>query len=508
MEFRQGALTSLRDELDTLSQVFVGEVNDVHALGINAHGEFGGELFSLGNIYNVNPGLNQGTGFVKVSALADVAIERLSMSLTYSGSSKQWTLTNLATQESVSGNTELTMGGIKVALTGVPEDGDTFTLEPNKRPIDALQMAVTDHSNIAAGGAVSVARSSTNTSATNMVLNEYNKPTAPGSDTSMDDLLRNNIATVAATSVETSNNLAFVIPARTQDATFYSAAENASSSVQMQVFTREGKQIYGSALSTSEQAQLMTAANGFNTTAAYDGTYRNQTGSNAYMDANTTVTNSTVGDERDHFAIAGGVNEDLLVFVTGSGSAQMSGQWGEVAQQDTREQLRQNINVVFSSDASSYTLVDVATETNIASGTLSGDGSIQHNGWKVSFDGVVQANDTFAVRGNQYLAGDNRNLLQIIELQGDKTIFDGRGDFTEVYTDIIGDLGNAVVQAAVSRDAQQIIVDQAQQKRDETSAVSLDEEAANLLRFQQAYQASAQVISTANKLFDTILGIR
>jgi flagellar hook-associated protein 1 FlgK len=508
MEFRQGALTSLRDELDTLSQVFVGEVNDVHALGINAHGDFGGELFSLGNIYNVNPGLNQGTGFVKVSALADVAIERLSMSLTYSASSKEWTLTNLATQESVSGNTELTMGGIKVALTGVPEDGDTFTLEPNKRPIDALQMAVTDHSNIAAGGAVSVARLSTNTSATNMVLNEYNKPTAPGSDTSMDDLLRNNIATVAATSVETSSNLAFVIPARTQDATFYSAAENGSSDVQMQVFTREGKQIYGSALSTTEQAQLMTAANGFNTTATYDGTYRNQTGSNAYMDANTTVTNSTVGDERDHFAIAGGVNEDLLVFVTGSGSAQMSGQWGDVAQQDTREQLRQNINVVFSSDASSYTLVDVATETNIASGTLSGDGSIQHNGWKVSFDGVVQANDTYAVRGNQYLAGDNRNLLQIIELQGDKTIFDGRGDFTEVYTDIIGDLGNAVVQAAVSRDAQQIIVDQAQQKRDETSAVSLDEEAANLLRFQQAYQASAQVISTANKLFDTILGIR
>ncbi len=37
MEFRQGALTSLRDELDTLAQVFVGEVNDVHALGINAH---------------------------------------------------------------------------------------------------------------------------------------------------------------------------------------------------------------------------------------------------------------------------------------------------------------------------------------------------------------------------------------------------------------------------------------------------------------------------------------
>ena len=112
------------------------------------------------------------------------------------------------------------------------------------------------------------------------------------------------------------------------------------------------------------------------------------------------------------------------------------------------------------------------------------------------------------MRGNTYQAGDNRNLLNMIDLQGNKDIFSGRGDFTEVYTDIIGNLGNSVVQSAVSRDAQQIIVDQAQSKRDETSAVSLDEEAANLLRFQQAYQASAQVISTANKLFDTILGIR
>ncbi len=296
-----------------------------------------------------------------------------------------------------------------------------------------------------------------------------------------------------------------MIPARTQDAQFYSEGNT----VQMQVFTREGKQLYGSALSTSEQALIITSDNGFNTTAGYDATYSNQTGSNAYMAANTLVTNPIASDTRDYFAIAGGVNEDLLVFVTGSGGAEMSGQWRPVAQQDLREQLRQDINVVFKSDdASSYTLVDAATGTNIANGTVTGNGTIKHNGWEVSFDGVIQAGDTYAVKGNDYLAGDNRNLLDMIELQRDKTIFSVRGDFTEVYTDIIGDLGSAVVQAAVGRDSQQIVVDQAQQKRDETSAVSLDEEAANLLRFQQAYQASAQIISTANKLFDTILGIR
>ena len=150
-----------------------------------------------------------------------------------------------------------------------------------------------------------------------------------------------------------------------------------------------------------------------------------------------------------------------------------------------------------------------ATGSAIASGTYTPGSTIEHNGWKVSFNGSIEANDSFTVRGNNtYQAGDNRNLLSLISLQGNKDIFNGGGDFTQVYTDTISHLGSSLVQSAVGRDAQQIIVDQAQAKRDETSAVSLDEEAANLLRFQQAYQASAQIISTANKLFDTILDIR
>ena len=67
---------------------------------------------------------------------------------------------------------------------------------------------------------------------------------------------------------------------------------------------------------------------------------------------------------------------------------------------------------------------------------------------------------------------------------------------------------SVVVQTQVSRDAQQVLVDEAKETRDSVSAVSLDEEAANLLRFQQAYQASAQIIQAANRLFDVIIGIR
>ena len=507
-EFRQNSLTILRDELDTLTQVFVGEVNDTHALGIDAQGNFGGELFSLGNIYTVTPGLNKGTGFVTVSAVPNAKIEKLTMELSYSDSQKLWTLTDTVSKEAVTGSSELTMGGVKFTLTGVPKDADTFSLTSTKRPIDALQVSVTEHTTIASGGAVSVARATTNTSGTKMILNGYVKPTAAVADTTMDTALRNNIAQVAASSIAASNNVAFVIPANTQDSQFYSTEQNDSSDIKMQVFTRAGKQLYGSALTSSEQTALITSGNGFSATAAYDSTYNNQTGSNAYMDASVTVANADSGDTRDYFALAGSLKEDLLVFVTGTGAAEVSGQWGNVAEVDVREQLRQNIDIQFAADASSYILTDSTTNTNIASGTYTAGNTIEHNGWTVSFDAPIQANDKFSVRGNSAQAGDNRNLLKLIELQDNKDIFSGRGDFTEVYTDIIGDLGYSVVQSAVSRDAQQIIFDQAQAKRDETSAVSLDEEAADMLRYQQAYQASAQIISTATKLFDTILGIR
>ena len=507
-EFRQNSLTILRDELDTLTQVFVGEVNDTHALGIDAQGNFGGELFSLGNIYTVTPGLNKGTGFVTVSAVPNAKIEKLTMELSYSDSQKLWTLTDTVSKEAVTGSSELTMGGVKFTLTGVPKDADTFNLTSTKRPIDALQVSVTEHTTIASGGAVSVARATTNTSGTKMILNGYVKPTVEVADTTMDTALRNNIAQVAASSIAASNNVAFVIPANTQDSQFYSTEQNDSSDIKMQVFTRAGKQLYGSALTSSEQTALITSGNGFSATAAYDSTYNNQTGNNAYMDASVTVANADSGDTRDYFALAGSLKEDLLVFVTGTGAAEVSGQWGNVAEVDVREQLRQNIDIQFAADASSYILTDSTTNTNIASGTYTAGNTIEHNGWTVSFDAPIQANDKFSVRGNSAQAGDNRNLLKLIELQDNKDIFSGRGDFTEVYTDIIGDLGYSVVQSAVSRDAQQIIFDQAQAKRDETSAVSLDEEAADMLRYQQAYQASAQIISTATKLFDTILGIR
>ena len=69
-------------------------------------------------------------------------------------------------------------------------------------------------------------------------------------------------------------------------------------------------------------------------------------------------------------------------------------------------------------------------------------------------------------------------------------------------------MGNKATLSRISQEALQVVYDQAVESRDAISGVSLDKEAADLIRFQQAYQASAQVIQVASKLFDSILGLR
>ena len=70
---------------------------------------------------------------------------------------------------------------------------------------------------------------------------------------------------------------------------------------------------------------------------------------------------------------------------------------------------------------------------------------------------------------------------------------------------LLNQAGTTARQAQVTQEALQVVYEQANESRDQIAGVNLDEEAANLIRFQQSYQASARMIQTANQLFDAIL---
>lgn len=126
-------------------------------------------------------------------------------------------------------------------------------------------------------------------------------------------------------------------------------------------------------------------------------------------------------------------------------------------------------------------------------------------GITVKFSGTPVNTDAFVLRANTAGSSDNGNALRLSGLQTNKTMEGGNSNFQSAYGQLIGKLGSQTRSAQITSAAQTSLLQQAQESRDSISGVNLDEEAANLLRFQQAYQAVAQVINTANTTFQTLL---
>jgi len=93
--------------------------------------------------------------------------------------------------------------------------------------------------------------------------------------------------------------------------------------------------------------------------------------------------------------------------------------------------------------------------------------------------------------------------LKIGNLQNAKLL--QNDTLTQNYSDYIDDVGTLASQAAVASTTQATLVTQLTAQQQAASGVNLDEEAANLMQYQQMYQANSKVIQTASTLFDTIL---
>lgn len=131
------------------------------------------------------------------------------------------------------------------------------------------------------------------------------------------------------------------------------------------------------------------------------------------------------------------------------------------------------------------------------------------DGLNIDLDGITnpEAGDTFDIEVRLGTVGDNGNALDLAALQ-DKLLLDGgKATFEGGYNTLIAEVGTNTRRAQVASQAQERLLAEAQGQRDSLSGVNLDEEAANLVRYQQAYQAAAQVIATTSSLFDTLLSV-
>ena len=101
--------------------------------------------------------------------------------------------------------------------------------------------------------------------------------------------------------------------------------------------------------------------------------------------------------------------------------------------------------------------------------------------------------------------GDNRNMLSLIELRDAKTLKAGTQSYTSLYGSTLSGIAVETRSAISNAETEQTLLRSAEDRLEGLRGVNLDEEATNLIRYQQAYQAAAQVISVANDIFDTLL---
>ena len=161
-------------------------------------------------------------------------------------------------------------------------------------------------------------------------------------------------------------------------------------------------------------------------------------------------------------------------------------------------------------------LLDTVSIEFLSESTFSIDGAgsfsfesgepIEINGWQLTLTGTPEPGDQLEVELNAGGVGDNRNALALGEVLDEGVLNDGNLSVQSGYSVLLSNVSTSTQQAEIRLTAQSTITQQSIDELQSVSGVNLDEEAANLLRFQQAYQAAAQVLGVADSLFQTLLG--
>jgi flagellar hook-associated protein 1 len=180
----------------------------------------------------------------------------------------------------------------------------------------------------------------------------------------------------------------------------------------------------------------------------------------------------------------------------------------------------QTATISFTSDTGDYNweLRDRSTNalTSSGTGTWQAGTAIALNGFELSLSGVPRNGDSLSVSKTPFPANNNGNAramlnLRDVALVGRTEQFDGSlsagRSFSDAYAAAMADVGVRVQGARVASEVSESVKARAELNRSSVAGVSLDEEAAKLLAFQQSYQAAAKIIQVAQTVFDTLLGI-
>ena len=134
--------------------------------------------------------------------------------------------------------------------------------------------------------------------------------------------------------------------------------------------------------------------------------------------------------------------------------------------------------------------------------------TIAFGGVEVQVTGSPANGDTFTISNNSNGDGDNRNMLALGDLQTKNVLQGGTASYNSAYAQLVSFVGNKTSEMKASATAEATLLKQVQDAQQSESGVNMDEEATNLLRYQQAYQASGKVMQAVSDMFDVLMSLR
>jgi len=193
--------------------------------------------------------------------------------------------------------------------------------------------------------------------------------------------------------------------------------------------------------------------------------------------------------------------EELIVIVSGGGARKIASSFD--SNPPEFEEITPELTIKVTNDAGNVIdILDKETGHSIATRQLDSAGAASALGFLFKIDGRAVNGDIFNFSANSGGVGDNRNISSVLELQREKN---GKGGFQQIFSNIVSKVGSQVKSGKLNVEAAEAMREASEEAEAQFSGVNLDSQAAALIEFQQAYQASSRILQTARELFQTLI---
>ena len=465
LDFRSNMLDTAQNSIGRVAYSIASSLNQQQALGQDLNGQTGTNLFSVSPVISTPASTNTSSAQINATITNVSALTTSDYSLQYSGG--KYTLTRLSDGTTqTSATLPINFDGVNFQLAqppaaAVPANGDQFLIRPTAGAAASLSLSISDPNKLAVATPYTTSVPSTNTGTGKITSGTVNSPVASGS------------VSVNAT-----------ISPVTVDASYL--PKTLAAPVTLTVASGPPVSLSG----FPATAPVSVTVGGVTTNYPAPATVPYTSGATINFSGMTfsIQDNGTAPASGDSFTLAPSVPVATKQLTFNAANNTLTG-----------FPATANVTVTNGSVSTTYPAGTAVPYTSGATYSYSGVG--------FSLSGSPANGDVFNLGPNPTGTGDNRNALLMQQIQTQNNMLGGTTTIQGAYAQFVSLVGNKTNEVQATNTSEQSMLTSATNSQQSVSGVNLDEEATNLLKYQQAYQAAGKLMQIASQLFSQLLTI-